>query len=299
MKMEFKTISKEAKLILNGEEGYEVDWKRSMEGLDSEDIVAFANSKNGGAILIGVDEVKGKDGKQEAEIVGCKCNDKTKMGINTKAAHCIPPIVVEIFKENTNEKPFYRLEIPSGENKPYCTQKGIYKIREDGNNRAITPNELLLMFMDLESDKFLKKFKEATKEIENNLFVVSKSIDESLNHLGDIVPQLKDLEEYASLSEQNLGVTEKIEDYVENIGADLNQNERRILALFDHFNIEDPYVVDLKENIKEMIKLDDEYGKDIYHENYLEELESRFSKLNNDQLKICHQKAVKEINNKS
>ena len=119
------------------------------------------------------------------------------------------------------------------------------------HNKVINPDKLLLMFMNLESDKFLKKFKEATKEIEDSLSDVSRDIDDSLNHLSDIVPQLSDLEAYGYLTEDILHNVENTQAYVENIVADLNQNEKRILALFNHFNVEDPYVTDLKECAKE------------------------------------------------
>jgi len=48
MKTEYKNLSKKAKALLNREEDYEVDWKRGINGLEAEDIVAFANSKKRG-----------------------------------------------------------------------------------------------------------------------------------------------------------------------------------------------------------------------------------------------------------
>lgn len=295
MKMEFETISEKAESLLNQEEGYEVDWKRSIVGLKAEDIVAFANSKNGGSILIGIEEIKDKDGKQQSKIYGCKGTDKEKMSIKQKALNCIPPVEMEIFKENTNEKLFYRLEIPSGKDKPYCTRKGIYKIRDDGHNKVINPEQLLLLFIELESDKFLTKFKEATKEIEDNLSDVSRDINESLNHLSDIVPQLADLEAYSYLTEDILHYAEKTQDYVENIAADLNQNERRILTVMEHFNIEDPYITDLKEAVIQFIKWDAKSDENISSEEYLKKIKSRFPKLDFEQLKEC-QNAVLDNN---
>jgi len=161
MKNEYKSISQKAKLILAHEEGYDADWKGNVKTLDSEDIVAFANSKDGGSILLGVDEDEDTNGRQIPKIVGCKLSDDNKLSIKSKDLSCTPPIEVEIIKENTDKKSFYRIEIPSGENKPYCTQKGVYKIRDDGLNKAITPENLLSIFIEMESKEFLKRFKEA------------------------------------------------------------------------------------------------------------------------------------------
>lgn len=297
MKNEYKTLSSRVKLLLNREEGFDVDWKQGINGLDSEDIVAFANSKNGGSIIIGVAESVGIDGRQKAEIVGCKCSDRNKMNIKNKALNCIPPIAIEIIKENTNETPFYRLEIPSGANKPYCTQKGIYKIREDGHNKAITPNELLLMFMDLESDKFIKRFKEAAEEIQSNLFAVSRDVDEALTYLGSILPQIEDLEEYSYMSDEILGTVTEIQKYVGDFSYDSDKNERRILAILDHLNIEDPLTTDFKKYVKDSILLDAEIGKNIKNKKYLEKLNSRYSRLTKEELKSCYKDALVEIEN--
>src|SRR5262249_10559769 len=129
---EYKTLSQRAKQLLSREEGFEVDFKRALSGLEAEDIVAFANSKAGGAILIGVDESKGADGRQAGIIVGCPVGDYDKRKILDKAHQCVPPVDVTVHVENRSDKAFYRLEIPSGPNKPYCTSGGTYKIRGDG-----------------------------------------------------------------------------------------------------------------------------------------------------------------------
>ena len=78
-KNSFKTLSKQARLLLNREEGYDVEFKKSLGGLANSDLVAFANSEAGGSILIGVRETKTGEGHQKGEIVGCP-NDKC--GIN-------------------------------------------------------------------------------------------------------------------------------------------------------------------------------------------------------------------------
>jgi hypothetical protein len=66
----FQGISKRARTSLSGGESKDVDYKEKVKGLHAEDLVAFANSENGGAILIGVREVAGRNGKQKGEPVG-------------------------------------------------------------------------------------------------------------------------------------------------------------------------------------------------------------------------------------
>lgn len=294
MKNEYKTLSSRVKLLLNREEDYDVDWKQSINGLDSQDIVAFANSKKGGSILIGVAERVDKNGKQIAEIVGCKCSDLSKMNIKNKALNCIPPIEITIVKENTNEMPFYRIEIPSGTNKPYCTQKGIYKIREDGHNKGITPNELLRMFMDLESDKFLKRFKKAAAEIEYNISNVSDDIEQALGHLEDILPQVEAIEELSYIPDEILGYVEKVYSEVGDINATVNWNEKRIVMLLNHFNIEDPKIANLKQMFKSSLNDYIEDGRDITSPEFLKRMEKIYFGATKEQLKLWRDEFLKE-----
>jgi predicted HTH transcriptional regulator len=53
---QYSGISKRAKTLLKSGETREVDYKENTRGLHAEDLVAFANSPSGGAILLGVEE---------------------------------------------------------------------------------------------------------------------------------------------------------------------------------------------------------------------------------------------------
>ena len=66
----YQTLSRRAKELVARDEGADVDWKQT-DKFDSEDIVAFANSFAGGAILLGVAETKGPNGRQVPKIIGC------------------------------------------------------------------------------------------------------------------------------------------------------------------------------------------------------------------------------------
>ncbi len=173
---EFKNISPRARQLLNTQESNHLDYKRNMEGLKSRDIVAFANSETGGTILIGVDEIE-YNGLQRGKVVGCTIGDEEKLKIISKAQSCIPQIEVKIFAENLNDKPFYRIEIPSGTCKPYCTAKGLYMIRGDGRNNPLTPNNLLNIFLEEQGKEFIKRFSYATKKLDQELSNTKNQIE--------------------------------------------------------------------------------------------------------------------------
>jgi len=167
---QFKGISNRGRYLLGIQENNEVDFKESPAGLSSDDLVAFANSDGGGAILLGVRE--GKDhhsGLQISEIVGCDVGDGNKMSILNRASSCMPRVDVEVFVENLDERPFLRIEIAEGKNRPHCTASGTYKIRDDGQNTAIHPRALLAMFVEKEGERFFDRFHRATSELQSEI----------------------------------------------------------------------------------------------------------------------------------
>ncbi len=84
VKNKYKTISTRAALLLKRGEGTDVDWKRTLK-FDPEDIVAFANSSAGGAILLGVEEIKGPNGIQQSKIIGKRKAEREKRDKKRKA----------------------------------------------------------------------------------------------------------------------------------------------------------------------------------------------------------------------
>jgi hypothetical protein len=143
---EYQSISDRANRLLSRQEDFYVAFKRSISGLESDDLVSFANSKKGGAILIGVNRTTHGNGRERVALVGCTVGDREQLRILAKASQCVPPVPVSIFVENRAEKPFYRIEVPSGPHKPYCTSGGTYKTRGDGRNEMLYPAEILRYF---------------------------------------------------------------------------------------------------------------------------------------------------------
>ncbi|MGM0367930.1 MAG: RNA-binding domain-containing protein [Actinomycetota bacterium] len=224
---EFKGISDRTRQLLNTQESNHLDYKRSIEGLKCRDIVAFANSKNGGTILIGIDEIE-NNGLQRGKVVGCHIGDDEKLKIISKAQSCIPEIEVKIFIENLDNKPFYRIEIPSGKYKPYCTAKGLYMLRGDGRNNPLTPNNLLNIFLEEQGKEFIERFSYATKKLDQKLSKTKNQI-ESLNvNVNALMEDINNLSEelnkkasYIYREENKSSILYKKIDYLENLMSDI------------------------------------------------------------------------------
>ena len=187
----FKGMSSRARLLLARKEGLDAEFKAQLNGLEVEDLVAFANSRRGGAILIGVSECSDNHHVQHVEIVGCDVGDSEKQYILNKAQSCNPPIDVEVYIENLDDKPFFRVEIPSGVEKPYCTAGGTYKIRGDGRTNSLFPRQLLSMFMETENEKFLRRFQEATRKLEDEVQYIKDKMAAAVEEIYRNIPREK------------------------------------------------------------------------------------------------------------
>ncbi|MCE5329621.1 ATP-binding protein [bacterium] len=183
---EYNGISFRAQKLLNSQESYILDYKESIDSLQCRDLVAFANSKYGGTILVGVKEDNGLNGIQRGKIIGCPVGDTERLKIINKAQACIPEIDLAIIIENLDKLPFIRIEISSGKFKPYCTSNGLYMIRGDGRNNPLTPNALLNIIMEEQGKEFISKFDQATRELDWNLNSTKKRINDLNNNIGAI-----------------------------------------------------------------------------------------------------------------
>jgi len=247
---EFKGISKRGKELLSQGEDKHVDYKLRVKGLHAEDLVAFANSKEGGAILIGVAESSDKNGQQIGVPDGIKTDDEAKLQIMGKALSCSPPVQIELLVENSSNKPFYRVEIPSGSHKPYCTNSGTYKIREDGRNNPLHPEQLLAMFLDREGEEFRSRFSQAAGELESKMastldvvgdleHVITAKIDEISNSMG--------WAEYEASSAKS--TIEDVDSYTRAIHKKTQNLEARLRALMNHMEAIDPVKEDAKKEV--------------------------------------------------
>lgn len=221
MKSEYNTLSARVKSLLERSETFDVEFKESVSGLESTDIVSFANSERGGTILIGIRETKSPKGQQRGQIVGCPIGDKEKLKILSKVNSCIPDVYVEIYVENLNDKPFFRIEIPSGADKPYCTSGGTYKIRGDGITQNLNPTQLLNLFETKESERFLRHFREAANVLETYL--------ESISQSAKIAEGLSD--EAVFFSDETLNLVQKLDVKISRMDKDIIAVKKAITAI--------------------------------------------------------------------
>jgi ATP-dependent DNA helicase RecG len=199
IKSEFQGITKSTQVLLAGNEDRDLDFKSKSNNIDAVDIVAFANGQ-GGTILVGVEDSKGKNEKQVGKIVGCSIDDETRISIISKATSCRPSIDIRISVENLgSEKPILRIDIPEGDKKPYCTSSGMYKTRADGRNIAIDPSMMRAMILDIESAQFLKRFKSAGDELVDQINYVHKELVCLLLRVEQAANDAKDAADDASM----------------------------------------------------------------------------------------------------
>lgn len=115
-----KGLSPLSRNLLSAGESDQVDFKKVPDGVSQEDLVAFANSDNGGQILVGVVE-EAAGGAQVGGVRGCDVSDSAILQITNKAVTCIPPVSIEITIENLDAQPILRIAIPSSATRPHCT----------------------------------------------------------------------------------------------------------------------------------------------------------------------------------
>ena len=122
---------KELQLILEEGEGYKIEFKENLNGLDKE-IVAFANA-SGGRIYIGITD----DGK----IKGVQVSNRLKSQIQDIANNCRPKIKI-LFEEFEN---ILILHVREGTDKPYECSAGFFK-RLGPNSQKMTRDEIINSF---------------------------------------------------------------------------------------------------------------------------------------------------------
>lgn len=229
MRREYKGLTRRTRELLAMAEGPLVDFKRESHAIKSRDLVAFANTAHGGAILVGVDEVTSPEGVQRGVIVGCAVDDNARLVLVNKATDCFPAVDIHIFVENLAKTPILRIEIPSGTHKPYCTLHGNYAVRCDGRNRALLPDELLAIFMERESEQFLARFHVAVSRLEHQLSHLSNMLS---SDILDIDQHINDLDDQLSRTSVRVGqLTESNKKRSRNLLQMLEQSQESVLQL--------------------------------------------------------------------
>lgn len=165
-------------------ESKDIEYKRSAGAVETEDIVAFANSRVGGVIAVGVNEDRRKRSFDVTDIVGCDCRDSEKQKLLSKAQSCIPPITIDVAVRQHRTLSYFWVTIPSSPSKPHCTGKGTYTIRGDGRTHALDPLQLLEVFVTRESELFLNRFREATTRLEKKVHGLGEDLQRQFSEIS-------------------------------------------------------------------------------------------------------------------
>jgi ATP-dependent DNA helicase RecG len=121
----------ELEMILKEGEGYKIEFKEGISGLEKE-LVAFANA-SGGKVLLGVTD--------EGKIKGIKLPHELKSQVQDIANNCRPRIKIALEEIGG----VLIISVREGEDKPYECSSGFYK-RIGPNSQKMTRNEILDFF---------------------------------------------------------------------------------------------------------------------------------------------------------
>jgi len=215
-------------------EGLDVDFKRDARGLHSEDLVAFANAHGGGAILVGVAETTDSLGRQVGTVVCCRTGDGERLQIVNRAQECIPPVRVEVIEEIWDDHALFRVEIPSSNVRPHCTSAGTYKVRVDGRNRPLRPDEIAAILLEREPESFRARFADATTTLARTLEQV---VSEVQNIEADLHMQLKSIagsaDDAASEASDSAWSLRSLEDAVTSLQGSEGETQEAVLQLHE------------------------------------------------------------------
>jgi predicted HTH transcriptional regulator len=170
MTADLDSLQEDTKNMLDNPETIDVEYKESFNGMNADDLVAFANAK-GGTILIGV-----KDTTDEY-----------------KAANCSPPIKVVVTRERNEKGSIFRIDIKEAQVKPCCTRSGRYTIRESGRKRGITPIEMSALILEREASVFISRLQNAGQEFVTILKKGQDEIAENITALKQITKSTREI----------------------------------------------------------------------------------------------------------
>lgn len=119
---------KELEVILQEGEGYRIEFKQALSGLDKE-LVAFANA-SGGRVFLGIDD--------DRRITGITIDNRLRSQIQDIANNCQPAIKVH-FEEF---KDILIIIVREGDDKPYKCSSGFF-LRVGPNSQKLNRDEIV------------------------------------------------------------------------------------------------------------------------------------------------------------
>lgn len=257
-----KKISKRTLGWLAAGEGKKIEYKRHIDGLTIDDLIAFANSDAGGVILIGVDEDKVEAGKTVGIVVGCDVSDSARLKVHNLAAECVPPIQMKMTTEWEGEKPILIVNVPSSIFRPHSSRGGIYKVRGDGRNLPLLPSQLLAIFVEREEEMFREKFQKASEELEEGMGHIQQRMDQVSDGVGNLEVAIE--RKLTSIIDNIWGAEMEAEEASNRVSAlagllsEANRgvgfNRDRLKAIIDSSDINDPVKTAVAKALKEKIE---------------------------------------------
>ncbi len=123
--------AEDIKDLVNGGEGYNVDFKRNVPSKVrelTEEVCSFLNAA-GGYLLIGVND--------NNEIVGAEIDNGKRSAIQGSIGEISPMCHYNMYDVVVDGKKVWVIEVPSGKNKPYFFSGSTY-LREGANSQKLT-----------------------------------------------------------------------------------------------------------------------------------------------------------------
>lgn len=145
---------KELGLILQEGEGFAIEFKENISGLD-KDMVALANA-SGGRIFLGIDD--------NSNIKGIKITNRLKSCVQSIARNCDPSIEIRLEKFED----VLIIEVKEGEDKPYRCKEGFY-MRVGTNSQKMSRDEIV--------DFVIESNKKTFDSLKNKKFNFKKDFD--------------------------------------------------------------------------------------------------------------------------
>ena len=217
-------------------------------------LVAFANTEAGGSILIGVKETTGRNGKQIGVPIGIAVSDNAKLIIVNRALSCVPPLKVKIIVENINSKPFFRVDISGGAQKPYSTDGGVYKIREDARKKPLHQDALLHFFLEREAKNFRQRFSDATSSIERKLSNTLQQITQLEESITDKIDEMSwEIGLADGRTEDAVSTIDVVESLVASLTNETKNQNQRLRSRISAVDAKDPIKTDVEKAFLETL----------------------------------------------
>jgi ATP-dependent DNA helicase RecG len=143
--------------LIKTQEGYTIEFKKSIDSSLGKEMCAFANAQ-GGKIILGVDD--------KGTIIGLKLTNHNISKIQDIARNMNPSFSVNV----EQIKDLGIIYIPEGKNKPY-TVNGHFYLRQGANSQQLNRDEIRSLFQKENLISFeiqIKNFQ--TKDFSNDAF---------------------------------------------------------------------------------------------------------------------------------